>query len=123
MPLRIGCVKYLNARPLIHGWPGPVAVSIIQPRFAGSWRAGELDVALVSSFEFLAQSGLLESSMTCRLPRTVRFTVFLSRIAGSIDGSAKKSRSIRLRKLPSTLLRCLLAESADYSPRSLPRRR
>jgi len=50
--LRIGCVKYLNARPLIHGWPGEVVFdhpSALCERLA----AGALDVALVSSFEFL----------------------------------------------------------------------
>lgn len=50
--LRIGCVKYLNARPLIHGWPGEVVFdhpSVLCERLA----AGGLDVALVSSFEFL----------------------------------------------------------------------
>ena len=50
--LRIGCVKYLNARPLIHGWPGEVVFghpSALCEKLA----AGELDVALVSSFEFL----------------------------------------------------------------------
>lgn len=50
--LRIGCVKYLNARPLIHGWPGEVFFehpTALCERLA----AGSLDVALVSSFEFL----------------------------------------------------------------------
>ena len=50
--LRIGCVKYLNARPLIRGWPGEVEFdhpSALCQRLA----EGELDVALVSSFEFL----------------------------------------------------------------------
>jgi chorismate dehydratase len=50
--LRIGCVKYLNALPLIRGWPGEVDFnhpSALCPRLAN----GELDVALVSSFEFL----------------------------------------------------------------------
>jgi len=50
--LRIGCVKYLNARPLIHGWEGDVDFdhpSALCQRLAN----GELDVALVSSFEFL----------------------------------------------------------------------
>jgi chorismate dehydratase len=52
VPVRLGCVKYLNARPLIHGWNGPVQFdhpSALCRRLA----AGELDVALVSSFEFL----------------------------------------------------------------------
>ena len=50
--LRIGCVKYLNARPLIRGWPGSVEFdhpSALCKRLA----KGQLDVALVSSFEFL----------------------------------------------------------------------
>jgi len=50
--LRIGCVKYLNARPLIHGWPDAVEFdhpSALCQRLA----SGELGVALVSSFEFL----------------------------------------------------------------------
>lgn len=50
--VRVGCVKYLNARPLIQGWPGNVEFdhpSALCQRLA----KGQLDVALVSSFEFL----------------------------------------------------------------------
>jgi len=50
--LRIGCVKYLNARPLVRGWPGEVDFDhplTLCERLAN----GQLDVALVSSFEFL----------------------------------------------------------------------
>jgi len=50
--LRIGCVKYLNARPLIRGWQGQVDLdhpSALCKRLAN----GELDIALVSSFEFI----------------------------------------------------------------------
>jgi predicted solute-binding protein len=50
--LRIGCVKYLNARPLIHGWAGSVVLDHPSALCAQLAR-GELDVALVSSFEFL----------------------------------------------------------------------
>ena len=50
--LRIGCVKYLNARPLIHGWSGHVVLDHPSALCAQLAR-GELDVALVSSFEFL----------------------------------------------------------------------
>ena len=52
MAPRLGCVKYLNARPLIHGWGGPVEYdhpSALCRKLA----AGELDLALVSSFELL----------------------------------------------------------------------
>lgn len=51
-PLRIGCVKYLNARPLIHGWKGEIVLDHPSAVCAQLAR-GELDVALVSSFEFL----------------------------------------------------------------------
>ena len=50
--LRLGCVKYLNARPLVHGWRGAVEFgdpSTLCKRLAN----GEVNVALVSSFEFL----------------------------------------------------------------------
>ena len=50
--LRIGCVKYLNARPLIQGWEGAVILDHPSTLCAQLAR-GELDVALVSSFEFL----------------------------------------------------------------------
>ncbi len=51
-PLRLGCVKYLNARPLIHGWSGPVHFDH-PAALCRQLAAGELDVALVSSFEYL----------------------------------------------------------------------
>lgn len=51
-PLRIGCVKYLNARPLIHGWKGQVVLDH-PSALCAQLADGDLDVALVSSFEFL----------------------------------------------------------------------
>jgi chorismate dehydratase len=50
--LRIGCVKYLNARPLIRGWSGEVVLDH-PAALCGQLARGDLDVALVSSFEFL----------------------------------------------------------------------
>ncbi len=51
-PLRIGCVKYLNAKPLIHGYPG--AVQFDHPaHLARDMVAGVLDAALVPVFEAL----------------------------------------------------------------------
>jgi chorismate dehydratase len=51
-PLRIGCVKYLNARPLIHGWKD--VVDFDHPSaLCRKLERGDLDVALVSSLEFL----------------------------------------------------------------------
>lgn len=49
--LRIGCVQYLNSRPLIWGLDG---VQLAHPRvLAQALRAGELDAALVPVFELL----------------------------------------------------------------------
>jgi chorismate dehydratase len=50
--LRIGCVKYLNARPLIHGWEGNVDFDH-PSALCSKLATAKLDVALVSSFEFL----------------------------------------------------------------------
>jgi len=50
--LRIGCVKYLNARPLIHGWKGKVDFDH-PAALCRKLERGDLDVALVSSLEFL----------------------------------------------------------------------
>jgi predicted solute-binding protein len=49
---RVGCVGYLNARPLIRGWPGQVTLGNPATLCAQLARR-ELDLALVSSFEFL----------------------------------------------------------------------
>ena len=51
-PIRIGCVKYFNARPLIDGWEGDVEFDH-PSALCNKLATGKLDVALVSSFEFL----------------------------------------------------------------------
>jgi chorismate dehydratase len=45
-------VKYVNARPLVRGWPGEVYFDH-PARLCQRLGAGDLDAALVSSFEFL----------------------------------------------------------------------
>lgn len=50
--VRLGCVKYLNAQPLIHGWTAPVVFDH-PAALCRQLADGELDAALVSSFEFL----------------------------------------------------------------------
>lgn len=50
--LRIGCVQYLNSKPLIHGYDGPVVFD--HPSgLARNLIAGKLDAALVPAFEAL----------------------------------------------------------------------
>jgi chorismate dehydratase len=50
--VRLGCVRYLNARPLIHGWSGQVHFDH-PSALCRQLPAAELEVALVSSFEYL----------------------------------------------------------------------
>jgi chorismate dehydratase len=50
--LRIGCVQYLNARPLIYGYDGPVIFDH-PSALARDLARGELDAALVPIFEVL----------------------------------------------------------------------
>ena len=50
--LRIGCVKYLNAKPLIYGWRGDVVFDH-PAALCQQLATGQLDVAFVSSFEVL----------------------------------------------------------------------
>jgi chorismate dehydratase len=50
--VRIGCVKFLNARPLIHGWQGDVIFDD-PSALCRMLAAGEIDAALASSIEFL----------------------------------------------------------------------
>jgi chorismate dehydratase len=103
---RLGCVQYLNARPLIRNWPGQVEFdhpSTLCQRLA----AGDLDVALVSSFEFLrnpiykivddvaiASDGPVYSVFVAHPPKTHPNNIELD--PASITGAA--------------LLRCLVAE-------------
>ena len=56
--LRIGCVRYLNSRPLIEPYGGPVILD--HPSvLAAALERGELDVALVPVFEALRLPGYL----------------------------------------------------------------
>jgi chorismate dehydratase len=105
--LRIGCVKYFNARPLIRGWPGPVDFdhpSALCKRMAN----GELDVALVSSFEFLRNPIYrIVDDVSISSDGAVYSVVVAYR------GDVSKIEEIELDPASETavsLLRCLLAE-------------
>src|SRR5437667_500673 len=111
--LRIGCVKYLNARPLIRGWSGDVDFdhpSALCKRLAN----GELDVALVSSFEFLRNpiyrivDGVSISSDGPVYSVVVAHRVVLSKINEiELDPASETAGN---------LLRCLLAQ-LNLAPR------
>lgn len=106
--LRVGCVKYLNARPLIHGFSGNVVLdhpsSLCQQLAQGS-----LDVALVSSFEFLQNPSYVMVDDVCVSSDGPVYSVFLAHV-----GELSEIKEIEVDPTSQTsvnLLRCLLAES------------
>jgi chorismate dehydratase len=116
-PLRIGCVKYLNARPLIHGWDGSVTLdhpAALCDRLAH----GELDVALVSSFEFVRNPIYRIVDGVSISSAGPVYSVFVAH-----RGDISEIEEIELDPASETsvnLLRCLLAES-KLSPRLIAR--
>ncbi len=111
--LRIGCVKYLNARPLIHGWPGTVEFDH-PANLCRKLRAAQLDVALVSSFESLSDPGYkIVDGVAMGADGPVYSVVLAHR--GAIDDVEE----IALDPASNTsvnLLRCLLGEHG-FTPR------
>jgi chorismate dehydratase len=105
--LRIGCVKYLNAQPLIHGWPGEVIFD--HPAVLCRMLAhGELDVAFVSSFEFLRDPSYSIVDGVCVAADGPVYSVFVAHCrrieeAETIAADPNSRTSVNL-------LRCLLAE-------------
>lgn len=115
--LRIGCVRYLNAQPLIHGWQGPITFD--HPNvLAAQLAAGELDVALVSSFEFLRNPVYTIVDEISIASAGSVYSVVLAH-GGELD------EIIEVELDPASLtsvnlLRCLLVER-DLSPRFVSR--
>jgi chorismate dehydratase len=105
--LRIGCVKYLNARPLIYGWPGEVVFdhpTALCERLA----SGLLDVALVSSFEFLRNPVYTLVDGISISSRGPVHSVFVAH-----SGELEEIEEIEVDPASQTsinLLRCLMAE-------------
>jgi chorismate dehydratase len=111
--LRIGCVKYLNARPLIYGWSG--AVDFDHPAaLCRKLEHGDLDVALVSSLEYLRRpiyrivDGVSISAQGAVYSVIVAHNEDLSR-AQEIDIDPASETSV-------ALLRCLLRQRG-FNPR------
>jgi chorismate dehydratase len=106
--LRIGCVKYLNARPLIHGWPEKVIFDH-PSTLCAKLAAGALDVALVSSFEFLRNPIY---SLIDGLSISSAGAVYSVFVAHQGDFANLREISLDPASLTSVnLLRCLLAEN------------
>lgn len=111
--LSIGCVQYLNAKPLIHGYEGKVRFD--HPvHLAHELSAGTLDVALVPTFELMrlphydVVDGISISS------RGIVYSVFLA-YQGKLD--EVKTVTLDMASLTSVhLLQCILGEFHGMSP-------
>jgi predicted solute-binding protein len=111
-PLRIGCVKYLNARPLIRGWPGDVDFDH-PSALCDKLGRGELDIALASSFEFLRNPVYKIVDDVSISSAGVVYSVVVAH-----SGDMSEIREIELDPASETsakLLQCLLAE-LNFAP-------
>ena len=116
--LRVGCVQYLNARPLIHGYDGPVVFD--HPSgLARDLANGALDVALVPIFEALNHPRYLLADGVAIASDGPVFSVFLAH-----RGPLAEVRTIALDPASLTsihLLQVLLAEYHGLRPQLLER--
>lgn len=123
-PLRIGCVKYLNAQPLIFGWPGEVLFDH-PASLCRKLADAEIEVACVSSFEFLRNPIYKIADGVAVGADGPVYSVFLVH-----DEPLEDLRAITLDCASQTsvnLLRCLFAERgmsptfvADAAPNQSP---
>jgi len=111
--LRVGCVQYLNAKPLIAPYDGE-AVFEHPARLADLLAAGEIDVALVPVFEALRQPAFPIVDEVAIASRGPVYSVFLAHRGPlsavdvvSLDPASRTSNN---------LLRCLLSEFYGLDP-------
>ena len=111
--LRVGCVQYLNAKPLIHGYNGPVVFD--HPAgLARDLAAAVLDVALVPIFEALRHPRYLLADGVAIASDGPVYSVFLAH-----RGPLAEVRTIALDPASLTsvhLLQVLLAEYHGLRP-------
>jgi predicted solute-binding protein len=111
--LRVGCVQYLNAKPLIVPYDGDVVFEH-PARLADLLAAGEIDVALVPVFEALRRPELPIVDGVAIASRGPVYSVFLAHCAPLAD-----IRAVSLdpaSRTSNNLLRCLLAEFRGLAP-------
>lgn len=111
--LRVGCVRYLNAKPLIAGFDGPIRLEhpAVLARLLGE---GELDVALVPAYEALAIPGYRVVDEVSIASFGPVFSVFLAH-----TGELGEVRSVSLDPASRTsahLIRCVLSEFHGLQP-------
>ena len=114
---RIGCVRYLNSKPLIHGHDAEVSFEV-PASLADGLRDGRLDVALSPIFELIAHPGYLVVDDVAIASRGAVFSVFIA-YAGDLD----RLRTLYLDTDSRTsyhLQRVLLTEFHDLTPHCEP---
>jgi chorismate dehydratase len=110
---RVGCVPYLNARPLLEGLTYPVR-ELVPSALIEEFQAGELDVALLSSIDVISQPD----------PHVVDGVAIGSRgdvhsVVLAYTGGLRDIREVRLdpsSRTSNALLRILLGEFHGIHP-------
>lgn len=111
--VEIGCVQYLNAKPLIYGC-GEEIYFDHPSKLAEMLAGGMLDIALVPTFELFGNPGYKIVDDVSISSSGAVFSVFLA-----YRGPLKKLRKISLdisSRSSANLLRCLLAEFHGLRP-------
>ena len=113
----IGCVRYLNSKPLIHGHGAEVSFEV-PASLADGLHSGRLDVALSPIFELLVHPGYLVVDDVAIASRGAVYSVFVAHageLAGLqtlyLDGDSRTSFHLQ---------RVLLAEFHGLTPRLVP---
>lgn len=115
---RVGCVRYLNSKPLIHGHGHEVSFEV-PASLADGLHGGRLDAALSPIFELLAHPGYLvvdDVAIACRGPV---YSVFVAHA-----GELSRLHTLYLdldSRTSFNLQRVLLAEFHGLEPRLIPR--
>ena len=115
--MRIGCVRYLNSKPLIHGHDAEVSFEV-PASLADGLRDGRLDVALSPIFELIAHPGYRVVDDVAIASRGAVFSVFIA-YAGDLD----RLHTLYLdhdSRTSFNLQRVLLAEFHDLKPACEP---
>lgn len=111
--LNIGCVQYLNAKPLIYGYGGKVHFDH-PAKLAQSLQKGLLDVALVSTYELLRMPEYRVADGVSISARGEVFSVFLA-----YRGELREIKKVSLDAASLTashMVRCILAEYYRLRP-------
>ncbi len=114
---QIGCVRYLNSKPLIHGHDAEVSFEV-PASLADGLHAGRLDVALSPIFELLAHPGYLVVDDVAIASDGPVFSVFIAHY-----GPLVSLRTLYLdhdSRTSFNLQRVLLAEFHGLSPQCEP---